>query len=216
MNGTGGTNDCIAYINKLAFIGLNYSPGQLILSASAGGYGNTNWYFDDAEAVYPDYPLGLEAMEGVEANGVQSIAVFYTAVTSATHITTATNVAGYFTWGVNGGLEQAYATNGTISFFGASTWYLIQTVESYNGQRNGFGFEGDFLYWFANNAFGGTNYSNTPAGAISTVDEPGVLGVGNPALYFGLWAGGNNFGISAWNSRTSPYMQVVGDPLVRQ
>ena len=47
MNGVGGTNDCIAYINKLAFIGLNYSPGQLIISANGaqtGGYGNTNYY----------------------------------------------------------------------------------------------------------------------------------------------------------------------------
>ena len=33
------TNDCIHYINKLATIGASNSPGQLVLSASAGGYG---------------------------------------------------------------------------------------------------------------------------------------------------------------------------------
>ena len=47
MNGTGGTNDCIAYIDKLANMASNYSPGTLFISATAGGYGNTNWYFDE-------------------------------------------------------------------------------------------------------------------------------------------------------------------------
>ena len=45
MNGIGGTNDCIAYVNKLASIGSN--AGTLILSAHASNYGDTNWYFDD-------------------------------------------------------------------------------------------------------------------------------------------------------------------------
>ena len=53
MNGTGGTNDCIAYINKLAYIGSKFSPGQVVLSAglvnsgNTNRYGNTNYYFDD-------------------------------------------------------------------------------------------------------------------------------------------------------------------------
>ena len=52
MNGVNGTNDCIAYINKLVSIGTNYSPGKLVISVSAGGYGNTNYYFDDTECCY--------------------------------------------------------------------------------------------------------------------------------------------------------------------
>ena len=216
MNGVGGTNDCIAYINKLALIGsIGSNSGQLIISASAGGYGNTNWYFDDAQATYNE-PLGQDALESVESDGVPSSAVTYTPITNTTHITLATNVAGYLTWGYNGGLPDTYAIDGTISFFGASTWYLIETIESYNGQRNGGGFEGNFLDWYASNAFGGTNYSNTPVGAISTVEEPLLGGNGDPGLYFGLWVTGNNFGICAWNSRTSPYMQAVGDPLLRK
>jgi hypothetical protein len=47
MNGTGGTNDCIGYINKLATFGAAFSPGKLVISALSGGYGNTNYYFDD-------------------------------------------------------------------------------------------------------------------------------------------------------------------------
>ena len=38
------TNDCIKYIDKLVNFGTN---GQLFISASAGGYGNTNYYIDD-------------------------------------------------------------------------------------------------------------------------------------------------------------------------
>ena len=41
------TNDCIAYINKLGQFGTNYSPGKLIISASSGGYENTNYLVDD-------------------------------------------------------------------------------------------------------------------------------------------------------------------------
>ena len=52
MNGVGGTNDCIAYINKLVSFGSNYSPGQLIISASVGGYSNSNWYFDEQAYSY--------------------------------------------------------------------------------------------------------------------------------------------------------------------
>ncbi len=39
--GATSTNDCVAYINKLAFIGTNYSPRRVVLSASTGGYGAT-------------------------------------------------------------------------------------------------------------------------------------------------------------------------------
>jgi hypothetical protein len=212
------TNDCVAYINKLAFIGSNYSPGQLILSASACGYGstncygNTNWYFDDAQGDPLD-PLGLAAMESVESNGVPSSAVIYTPITNITHITKGTNVAGYFTWGVNGNLTNTYAIDGTISFFGASTWYLIQTAESFNGQIPIQQFsQGSFVQWFSSNAFGGTNYSNTPVGAVSNVEEPGGPGLNYSAIYFGLWASGKNSGICAWNAINTPYFQAVGDP----
>ncbi len=53
----GTTNDCIAYINKLT----NMAGGSktLFISASAASYGNTNWYFDDAHAAYPDYSSGI-------------------------------------------------------------------------------------------------------------------------------------------------------------
>jgi hypothetical protein len=143
------------------------------------------------------------------------MAVIYTPVTNATHTTMATNVAGYLTWGIHGYLPATYAIDGTISFFSASSWYLIQTVESYNGQRNVANTgQGNFIEWFSVGAFGGTNYSNTPVGAVCNVNEPGLPGPNYSAIYFGLWASGKNAGICAWNAINSPSFQVVGDPLV--
>ena len=211
----GGINDCIAYINKLSCIGTNCSPGQLVISASSGGYANTNYYFDDAEG-YPGWPFALQALQGVTSNGVALSAIDYQPASSYVPITHGTNVAGYLTWGANGvwdayGQPATYYTN--IFFNGSSGWFLIETIESYNGQRYQGG-QGDFLQWYSALAFGGTNYSNTPVGAVSHTDEPGVLGVENSQTYFGLWAGGKTFAICAWNAIKTGYFQAVGDPFV--
>ena len=211
----GGTNDCINYINKLAAISASFSPGKLVISANAGGYGNTNYCFDDAVAAYPSVPLGLYALQAVTSNGVPMSSVEYTPFTSSTPITSATNVAGYLTWGANGALGSqrswysTYFTN--VFFYGKSSWYLISTVESFNGQRDQGG-QGNFIKWFSSVAFGGTNYSCTPVGAVTHVDEPGLGGVEYTQIYFGLWAAGKNFAICAWNSRKTQYFQAVGDP----
>jgi hypothetical protein len=75
--------------------------------------------------------------------------------------------------------------------------------------------QGNFTQWFAQRAFGGTNYENTPVAAVSHTDEPN-LGVNDPAIYFGLWASGKIFAICAWNSRYTEMFQAVGDPFVRK
>jgi hypothetical protein len=221
FNSSDGTNDCIAYIDKLVAMASNNPPGTLFISATATHYGNINWYFDDDQGAYPSFPLGLEAAQGVESNGVSSLSVTYTSFTNGTHITEGTNVAGYFTWGYNGGLGGGYDTNEAISFVGASTWYLIATAESFNGQR--VSFQGNFLAWFSSNAFAGTNYSNTPVGAITHVNEPDVY-ADDCYDYFGDWAAGKSFAICAWagqigtypNGMTDLYFQAVGDPFIRQ
>jgi alpha-tubulin suppressor-like RCC1 family protein len=219
MNGTGGTTDCIAYINKLASTGSSNTPGQVILSATGAGYGNTHWYFDDTECCYGGAALGLAAEEALLQDGVSSNSIVYTNVypdcgSLACHITNGNNIAGYLCWGEHSSLGASYATNDSVAWTGNSGWYLMQTIESFNGQRNGGGFQGSFLQWFASDAFGGTNYSNTPVGAPSNVDEPHLPNIGYTAMYFGLWASGKNAGICAWNAINSPSFQVVGDPLV--
>jgi hypothetical protein len=99
-----------------------------------------------------------------------------------------------------------------VSWQGDSGWWIIETIESYNGQPWGGGMS-NFYLWFSSGAFGGTNYSNTPVGAVTHVDEPNG-GWNDPYVYFGLWQAGKNFGMCAWNSQRTAYFQAVGDPLV--
>ncbi len=213
----GSTNDCIAYINKLAFIGTNYSSGNLLISASVGGYANTNYCLDDTENGYGGDPFAMAAEQSLIQDGISSNAIVYTNVNPdcgslACHITSRSNVAGYCSWGFHSSLGTYYATDGAVQWIGNSSWYIIETVESFNGQRTINC--GNFIQWFSSNAFGATNYKNTPVGAVTQVDEPYLGGVNDSGTYFGLWAEGKNFGICAWNSRNTEYFQAVGDPFV--
>lgn len=114
-------------------------------------------------------------------------------------------------------LYTLYPIKGTPRCLGSSGWRLIETPDSYNGQReNDSSGQAFFLQWFSANAFGGSNYSNTPVAAVSDVHEPTIFGMNDNSTYFSLWASGKNFAISAWVSGRSPYLQAVGDPLIKR
>ncbi len=226
------TNDCIGYINKIMTFGTTYSPGKLVISASAGSYGNANYVVDNIRNgtghPFDDYTtitnLVPPATNGLLASGVLTNAIFFTngletviggITNNVLHITNAANVAGYISWGVHSSLGNDYAittnTNAVI-WTGSSRWWIIETIESFNGDRYPSG-QGYFIQWFSPTAFGGSNYSNTPVGAVTHVSEP-FGAVNSPDIYFGLWAAGRNFAICAWSSRNTPHFQAVGDPLI--
>jgi hypothetical protein len=238
-----GTNDCIAYINKIIAMASNNPPRTLLISASAGGYSNTNWYFDyacgspteifgyDYEGIL--YPDAINAEYGV-TNVDPTASVIGTCGTNVDgaplFTTQATNVTGYFTGGWDAGMgsgpgnTNSFAVSGQVVFFGNSGWYIMSTIDSFSGQRvTG---QSSYLTWFASNAFGGTNYSNTPVGAVTYVDEPsGPYGEVTTSVYYGDWAAGKSFGVSAWAAQvwaeagppfTVQYFQAVGDPFVRR
>ena len=93
-------------------------------------------------------------------------------------------------WRAHSTLGYTYATNGNVIWSGSSGWWIIETIESFNGlRRNSDSGQGFFLQWFSQNAFGGSNYSNTPVGAVSHVYEPGLDHVNDPSPYF--WALGS-------------------------
>jgi alpha-tubulin suppressor-like RCC1 family protein len=225
-----GTNDCKAYIDKLELIGTNYATGRVVISASSGGYGNTNYTIDNIRFGDPNEDpesydtLGTSATNGLLAAGVSVSAIaylngieLYATGQFLTHLTRATNLAGYFSWGVHSSLGPDYAVNGTNVWQGNSRWWLIETVESFNGWRDdSISGQASFLQWFSSGAFGGANYSNTPVGAVSHTDEPSDAGVNDTRLFFGLWASGRSFAVSSWRSRRTVYFQAVGDPLVRR
>ncbi len=101
-------------------------------------------------------------------------------------------------WGSHSSLGGDYANDGTVQFKGNSSWWIIETAESFNGLRINPG-QGTFVTWFSASAFGGTNYLNTPIGAVSHVDEPGLGGVTSSDAFFDFWAGGKFFATCAWN-----------------
>ena len=225
----GDTNACIAYINKLATTAAAYSPGKLLIRAGAAGMGNTNYVIDNVRngtGHIDNYNycwwLGAAATNGLAQSGVPNSAVLYAngtetisgnTVYNLPHLNSAPNVAGYFSWGSHSSLGGAYALNNQLAWTGSSSWFIMSTVESFNGQRSEPS-EGNFLQWFSPNAFGGSGYSNTPVGAVTHVEEPGLSGIEDPSLLFGLWAAGRNFAICAWASRNTPFFMAVGDPLV--
>jgi hypothetical protein len=233
------TNDCIGYINKLVTIGTNSLPNSPVISASAGNYGNTNYVLDNirhgtgygiigvtGDEDYSPYGYLVSTVtNNLLQNGVSSSAIKYldgldTILTNTTpftyinppQITNAANVAGYVSWGFHSALGSFYATNNIVRWSGNSGWYLIQTYESYNGQE--YNVSGNYIQWSSANAFGGSNYSNTPIGAVTYVEEPNLSGVNDSSVYFGSWAAGKNFAICAWNSRNTTFFQAVGDPFV--
>lgn len=212
-----GTSDCIAYINKLAAIGKRYSPGQLVIGTGAGGYGNTNYYFDDTRAGYgaPVASPVASASLGVWQGDFLASVTYSNAAsdTLSGHIQTGSNVAGYLSWGAHSCLGAGYPDNGLVRWTGNSGWWVIETIESFNGERYE-NHQANYTQWFSSNAFGGTNYSHTPVGAVSCTDEPGFGGLNDFSKYFGLWSAGTNFAACAWTSRRTPRFQAVGDPLV--
>jgi hypothetical protein len=229
------TNGCRAYIDKLEKFGTNYSPGKLIISASAGDYGNTNFMLDDIRhgtgyaPFHDDFSENgstiSSATNALLAAGVAPGAILFSdgietysngVASDLPHPKGATNVAGYMSWGVHSSLGSTYAiSTNLLTFSGNSSWWIIETSESFNGQwTNSCSDQGTVTRWFSSSAFGGTNYSYIPVGAVSHTDEPQLGGVSIAPIYFGLWASRKNFAICAWNSRHTPYFQVVGDPFV--
>lgn len=217
MNGIAGTNDCTGYIDKIARIASNNPPGSLIVSGLKAGLENTNWYFDGA--AYTSF--AAQAALGV-SNALANPSVIY--LTNA-HIYSGTNVAGYWCPGNDGGLggvSNSYATNGQIVFHGTNNWFIMASVDSYNGDRVPEGDYGQsgFLTWFAANAFGGLNYTNAPVGVVDHVDEPTTGGQEDTYTYYRDWAFGKPFGVTAWDALFNNYYNdfihcaVVGDPFV--
>lgn len=233
MGRTNATNDCIAYINKLVSFAEQHTPDGLLIGARGGGYQNVNYivddvrvgdgYVNDLTAPIPFSDAVSRATNGLLRNGIKPEQIVYTSgrdiITNGVpldgpHIATATNVAGYICWGAHSALVGGYPLNGRVRWSGASAWWIIETTEAFNGWRDAK--QGHFTQWFSPTAFGGTNYECVPVGAVTHCDEPGqgLSGVNDSAIYFGLWAAGKNFGISAWASQKTERFQPVGDPFV--
>jgi Kelch motif/Galactose oxidase, central domain len=197
-----------AYIDKVAAMYAAMPIPDLVVSASAAGLGGTNYLFEDAQG-YAGFGLGQVFQTGMLALNPTANSV-YVPQTSPI-INSATDLSGYFSWGVHAGLPATYAVDGTVTFNGRSSWFLIATAESFNGQQGCS--QGCYPRWFAANAFGGSAYGQTPAGAATHVEEPYTSGI-NSGAYFAMWEAGYLFAEAAWNSRNTDKYLALGDPLI--
>lgn len=212
--------DAQAYIDKISSFYSGMSTPNITISADENSQGGDTYYFDDTSRVYSSSKPGAEAREKVlEENAAANITYSGdSGDTSPTpdqtvHIASASNVTGYQTWGYNGGQGGSYANSGAVSFSGQSSWYIIETIESWNGRRNTP--QGNVCDWFAANAFDGAAYSNTPVMAVSHVEEPFLSGV-NDGYFFSLWEKGLLGIEAAWSSYNTNKIQVIGDPLIKK
>ena len=205
----GSLEATLAYVDKLKAMYKAMRTPNVIISGKASGRSGDHYCLDGSSAFSGfEFIIGSD-YEALVSLGVASSRITYT--TSLPHITTCSNVAGYETWGANGGLGGDYAKSGLIKFRGHSNWFLIKTIESFNGQWTTS--QGNFVNWFSAKAFGGTNYSNTPVGATTNVEEPTTAGLAGPS-YLADWEKGMLFAEAAWDSRRTTFFMAVGDPLV--
>jgi hypothetical protein len=198
-----------AYIAKLIAAYRSSSAMGDVLSGSAAGLSGSTYYLEDAGSVYPSIPEAAPRADSLAALRPAPEVVLRRY--GEPYITSARDVRGFFSWGHNGGRGGDYALNGSVIFGGKSSWYTIVTAESFNGQRSVF--QGNFVDWFSANAFGGSNYSSTPIGAVAHVEEPYLQGV-HSSEFFPCWERGQLFIECAWASMRSPYATVFGDPWV--
>lgn len=198
----GTYKDSTSYIDKIC-------AGQTGLYLTGNGL-NSGYYIEDAGG----YGIALTYFSGRNyhplINQFPSANAIYHGNPQG-HITTGNNLAGYCSWGTDGGLGQLYANNGTIKWGQNNNWYLLLTVDSFNGQRSTY--QGNFINWFSSGAFGGTGYNNCPVAAVGNVEEP-YLGSSCLSGYFNLWQTGYPFIECAWQSFDTPYFVAFGDPFV--
>ncbi|MCR4311260.1 MAG: hypothetical protein NUV54_01690 [Candidatus Taylorbacteria bacterium] len=214
------------YIDKLNSTYSRMSQPSIIISAVGGGKSGTTYYSEDAKSRFaePSSPAWQSTTRSAKLIKDEVVSKNPTANVvyrspSENHLSNIHDVLGFMTWGENSDLGGEYMFNGSMQFSGNSSWYLIHTFESYNGQwvhgvtRPDEHFQGNFIKFFSRKAFGGTNYENTPVAAVTHVEEPHLTKTNDPTL-FSCWDSGIPFIYCAWSSRATPYFQAVGDPWV--
>lgn len=204
----GNYADCTGYIYKI-------SQFQTGIYLSGRGF-NTGYYFDDvSEHIYPSgYIYYGNLYQVLYVN--PSVKYVYTGKYGSP-LTTGNNLRGYMSWGTHadGGVtvKPTFAWDGSTKWGGTGNWYIMTTIESFNGTRWPGNFQGSYTGWFRPQSFGGANYSNIPVGAMTYVEEPGLAGVAG-MTYFMLWEMGFPHAECAWSARETTKFACIGDPLV--
>lgn len=205
-----------AYIDKIASVhGTMTTPNFLVSGTNANVVGST-YFCEDSNNISGEWFYDAARQCNYVTTRFPTTTTSQIRTYFEPYFTDISDVRGLHTWGVNGrNRNVSYATNGELEFTGKSNWYVLFTLESWNGiyHYQQPGQQGNFEDWFSPNAFGGTNYSNTPVGTIVHTHEPGAGAI--TAKFFYFWESGFNFADAAWAARRSPVIKVLGDPLLK-
>ena len=88
----------------------------------------------------------------------------------------------------------------------------METLESFNGYATNL-ISGTFVWWFDEIAFGGTNYSNTPVGAVTHVEQLSVYvgyAAGVPVSSAWIYFHPKSQFASLWGGSTLPEFRKRG------
>lgn len=215
-----------AYIQKLKWVYSQMKNPNTILSAQDAGLEGRTYYIEE---LAPQTPTNTETITFANRPSAYTLlgdpmicglmryfpkTDFQRTFGSLTP--TMESVRGLVTYGTYLGRKSDYATNGELIFRGNSSWFIMMSVESFNGQQNSQkSKQENYVGWFSKTAFGSQNYENTPVGAVAHVEEPLISGVSD-SHFFMYWEKGLLFSEAAWLSRRTQYFLAIGDPLVRK
>jgi hypothetical protein len=201
-----------AYLDKLAAMvaagGLQLDG--VTISAQAAGLGGDQWIFDETHGGLTELYANqlLDDSQAIVVAGIDVEDVIYQSSKTGPSIVQADNVTFYRNWGY-----YAFGQNWPVTnpkFGGHSGWFLVASIESFSGIY-GHATHGDPVDAFAAEAFGGTDYSNTPVGWIGHTAEPGLGGIHTKHLGE-RWAQGYTFAEAAWIGRNTRQCLAVGWP----
>ena len=188
------------------------------ISGTDAGVSGSKYIFDDSSALYPNRFASFAAALAaeLEANGVPPDQIqnyiIYRAKEQYSPIRTAANPTAYAGWGVLNWYwtppDPDWANNGNVTFTGKASWWVGMTNESYNGVYGSY--MGDPTDFFADNAFGGANYSNTPI-CFTVHTAESTLGGCENSSYFDRWARGWSSLEAAWTGQSTHRFLVVTD-----
>ena len=208
-----------AYIQKIKTMYEAMPSPDVVVSANSAGLGGSNYLLDEVrnKAYGSAFPVAKDQSDLANRSYsnvplARRLYIFGIAGVNP-HLASGADVTGYECWGANGGMSATYPNDRSIFFTGKSNWYLVKTIESYNGIVGSD--HGTFEKWFSPNTAGGWQYSRTPIGMACHTDEPSLGGV-EGSMYMCNWEAGLLFSECAWSSRRTKYFMAVGDPLVKR
>jgi len=203
----------MAYLDKLDDIKDAGGLSGVVMSVSDASMSGDHWYFDEKRTL-TSYPNVLaDDVSQIQVEGIDAGDITYQSSSTGTPTTMFASPAFIAHWGLyTHGVEYPQLSGLTIT--GNTGGWFGFSVESYS-MVYGHSSHGDPTDFFAEDAFGGTAYSNTPLGWSGHTAEPYLSGVPN-YCYARSLAAGWTFAEAAWAGQSTSKILAVGYPYLER